>query len=238
MRSRSLARSLALLLAVAPSAALADPPAPAPPPPATTAAPKPPPPAAKPPPPLPKAGAAPKPAAKTAQAAPRGKTAKVDKKKKKGAKDAPVTGPIATYPGFRMLDGGGSRVFVTLSKKVAITETKTAGKLTYKIQGVQVPTRTNRLALVTTFFATPVSRVELVEHDADVDLVIEVKDATGAQYRIVENDRGAELQVDFPKVAADPADAAAPSDGGSAAPAAEVRPAAPKSLDSKSDNAY
>jgi hypothetical protein len=35
-------------------------------------------------------------------------------------------------------------VFVTLSKKVAITETKTAGKLTYKIQGVQVPTRTNR----------------------------------------------------------------------------------------------
>lgn len=244
MRSRSLARSLALFLAVAPSAALADPPAPAPtsPPATTTAAPKPAPPAAKPPPPLPKAGAAPKPvagaAAHTAKAAPRGKTAKVDKKKKKGAKDAPITGPIATYPGFRMLDGGGSRVFVTLSKKVAITETKAAGKLTYKIQGVQVPTRTNRLALVTTFFATPVSRVELVERDADVDLVIEVKDATGAQYRIVENDRGAELQVDFPKVAMDPADTAAPSDGGSAAPASEGRPAAAKSLESKSDNAY
>jgi hypothetical protein len=129
-------------------------------------------------------------------------------------------------------------VFVTLSKKVAVTETKAEGKLTYKIQGVQVPTRTNRLPLLTGFFATPVSRAELAPHDADVDLVIEVKDATGVQYRVVESDRGAELQVDFPKVATDPADKAAPSDDTATTPPAASRPAADKSLDPKAGTAY
>ncbi len=239
MRSRSLARSLALFLAVAPGVALADPPAPGAPttPAPATPAPKQAPAAPKPAPPLPKAGAATPgaaPVAKPAKAPSRGKTAAAGKKKKKGTKDAPVTGPVATYPGFRMLDGGGSRVLVTLSKKVAVTETKAPGKLTYKIQGVQVPTRTNRLPLLTGFFATPVSRAELVEHDADVDLVIEVKDATGVTYRVVENDRGAELQVDFPKLATDPADKApAAGDASAADPLGAV-----KSPDPKAATAY
>ena len=217
---------LLAILAAAPAPALADPPAAsAPAAPSTAAAPAP----SPAPPPLPAAAPA-KPVTKAA--APK---AAAKKGKKKG-QEGPITGPIATYPGFRMLDGGGSRVFVTLSKKVNVTEHKAQGRLTYRIQGVRVPARTNRLPLVTTFFSTPVSRAELVERDGDVDLVIDVRAATTAQFRIVESDKGAELQVDFPKVTTDePAAAAAEP----AAPAtAASRPATTKSLDTKAGTAY
>jgi hypothetical protein len=178
------------------------------------------------------------PAAKpvAAQAAkPAAKTGAGGAKKKKKGDDAPTTGPIATYPGFRMLDGGASRVLVTLSKKVKVTEHKAQGKLTYRIQGVQVPTRTNRLPLLTTFFSTPVSRAELVKREGDVDLVIELRAATTPQFRVIETDKGAELQVDFPRVATGTADAAAEKPA-AAAPAG--RPSTAKSLDSKSETAY
>lgn len=209
MRPRSVARSVALSLVVTSGVAFADPPAatsasaPATPPasaPATPAA------AQKAPPALPppanantNKGAAPAKTAKGTSA--KTSATKGSKKHKKGSKDAAITGgPIATYPGFRMLDGGGSRVLVALSKKVNVSETKAAGKLTYRIQGVQVPTRNNQRALVTTFFSTPVSRVELVPRDSDVDLVIDAKDTAGVVFRVIESDKGAELQVDFPKV--------------------------------------
>ena len=223
MFSRAIAPGcLVVLMALAPAAALADPPAqgaPAPAAPTPTPAPAP---AA----PVKAAPAAPA-AAKTAA-----KAAPAKKKKKKKDVDAPVTGPIATYPGFRMLDGGGSRVFVTLSKKLAVTEHKAEGKLTYRIQGARVPTANNRRALITTFFSTPVSRAELVERDGDVDLVIEVRSAGAPQFRIVENDKGAELQVDFPKVAT------ATTEDAAVEPAAAVRPAATKNIDDKSASAY
>src|SRR5262249_45496678 len=107
------------------------------------------------------------------------------------------------------------------------------------IAGVQVPTRTNRLPLLTAFFATPVTRAELVERDADVDLVIDVKSGVTAQYRIVETDKGAELQVDFPKVVSPVIEADQPADGGSAAAQPSAgRPVGPKSLDSKAGTAY
>ncbi|MFO0591546.1 MAG: hypothetical protein U0441_28630 [Polyangiaceae bacterium] len=253
MRPRSLARSLALALAVTPGVALADPPA-APPtsapspasPPAATPAPAPA--AAAKPPPLPAAGkgSVAAPTAKVAKAAAQSKGAhtKASKKHKKGAKDAPLTGaPIVTYPGFRMLDGGGSRVLVAMSKKANVTETKAAGKLTYRIQGVQVPTYNNQRPLVTTFFSTPVSRAELVPRDADVDLVIDAKDTAGVVFRVVETDKGAELQVDFPKVVTDPDEKAAAS-AASATPAAATTteatkaPVAPKNLENKTDTAY
>lgn len=173
-----------------------------------------------------------KPAAKAPAAAP--PKARAPKKKKE--KDGPITGPIATYPGFRMLDGGGSRVLVTLSKKVNVTEHKSEGKVTYRIQGVSVPTRTNRLPLLTAFFSTPVARAELVSRDGDVDLVIDLRAAATPQFRVIETDKGAELQVDFPKVATEGSTAAeAPK---SSAESSAGRPASAKSLDSKSETAY
>lgn len=209
---------LLAILAAAPAAALADPPGTTTPAAAGTAA-----------------GPATPVAATTAAPAPPVKpaTKAVAKKAKKKGEDAPVTGPIAMYPGFRMLDGGASRVFVTLSKKVNVTEHKAQGKLTYRIQGVRVPTRTNRLPLVTTFFSTPVSRAELVERDGDVDLVIELRTATSAQFRVVENDKGAELQVDFPKITTEDPAAAANETAATAS-----RPATTKSLDHKAETAY
>lgn len=228
-----LAGCLAAALLAAPGTAPAQqPPAGAPPAaaaPGATAAPAPKPAA----PPAPKAAAAPAPRPAAAQPAPK-PAAKARVARKKKAKDAPITGPIATYPGFRMLDGGGSRVLVTLSKKVNVTEHKAQGKLTYRIQGVQVPTRTNRLPLLTTFFATPVSRAELVTRDGDVDLVIELRAAATPQFRVIETDKGAELQVDFPSVATAGAGASAKA----AADAPAGRPATPKSLDNKSETAY
>jgi len=229
MRSRLFfARSVAALLALAPGAALADPPAKGAAAASVPAAPKP----------APIAPAAKSPAAAKPVAAATTKPKAVAGKKKK-KQDAPITGPIATYPGFRMLDGGGSRVSVALSKKVTVTEHKAEGKLTYRIQGMQVPTRNNRRPLLTTFFTTPVSRIELVERDGDVDLVIDLRAATTPQHRLVESDRGVELQVDFPKPATeaqdDAAEAAPASD--TAAPAATTsRPA--KSIESNAGTAY
>src|SRR5262245_4373393 len=45
-------------------------------------------------------------------------------------------GPVATYPGFKMLEDGGSRVFVEISRKVEITEHKAEGRVTYRMKGV------------------------------------------------------------------------------------------------------
>jgi hypothetical protein len=225
-----LAWCAAALLVLAPGAAAADPPAKAAP--AAPAAPKA----------LPKLPAKAAPAAAKPAAAPAKAVAKRGGKgaKKKAAADAPVTGgPIATYPGFRMLDGGGSRVLVALSSKVSVTETKSEGKLTYHIAGVHVPTRTNKLPLLTSFFSTPVSRAELVERDSGADLVIDLRETAAPQYRVVETDKGAELQVDFPKVASegDAKDDAATTST-AAAPQPTGRPATTKSLDSKSNTAY
>lgn len=232
-----LAGCLAAALAAAPSLAPAQPPPAGAPATATAAAATAPKPAPRPATPA-KAAAAPatpaRPAAAPAGAKAGGPVGKAAKKKK--VKDAPITGPIVTYPGFRMLDGGGSRVLVTMSKKVNVTEHKAEGKLTYRIQGVQVPTRTNRLPLLTSFFSTPVSRAELVSRDGDVDLVIELRSAVTPQFRVIETDKGAELQVDFPKVATEATDAAESPKATTDAPAG--RPAAAKSLDSKTETAY
>ena len=229
MRPFHLAAPLAVLVALAPAAAFAD------------DAPKPAA-AAKP-------AAAPKPAASPKSAAPAaaprtGKPATVASakapgkaratgKKKKGPQDMKVTGPVATYPGFRMLDGGGSRVLVSLSKKATVTEHKSEGKLTYRIQGVQVPTSTNRLPLLTGFFATPVTRIELVNREGDADLVIDVKGGASPTFRVIETDKGAELQVDFPKVAG-----SGDGDAKPAADAPQARPSESKSLAGGAGTAY
>jgi hypothetical protein len=106
-------------------------------------------------------------------------------------------GPIAFYPGFRMLGDGNSQVMVELSRKVEVTEHKAEGRLTYRLHGASVPTHTNRLPLMTGFFATPVARVQLVEDGGDADLVIELRVPADAGYKVVDTATGIVLQVDF-----------------------------------------
>jgi hypothetical protein len=124
------------------------------------------------------------------------------KKAKKARKRDPKA-PVANSPGFQVLTGGVSRVWVEISQKVEITEHKAEGRIAYRMKGVSVPTRTNRLPLETMFFQTPVGRVLLAElDDGDVDLVIELKQPSTPSYRLVESEGGVTLQVDFPAPAA------------------------------------
>ncbi|HVK63115.1 MAG TPA: hypothetical protein VM694_01505 [Polyangium sp.] len=120
-------------------------------------------------------------------------------RKAKKAKKRDPKAPVANSPGFQILAGGASRVSVEISQKVDITEHKAEGRIAYRMKGVSVPTRTNRLPLETTFFQTPVGRVLLAElDDGDVDLVIELKQPSTPSYKLVETEGGVTLQVDFP----------------------------------------
>ncbi|WP_437626279.1 hypothetical protein [Sorangium sp. So ce1151] len=174
---------LALALGIAPSFALAQssPAAPA----APKAAPAP-----------AKAPAAGKPAASAPRAAQR--PARARKPKKKDAQLDVAGRPIATFPGFRMLPTGGSRVFVQIhGGKVDVAESKAAGRLVYRMKGAGA-IQTNRFPLVTSFFATPVNQVQLVDQGNDLDMVIELRTQADATYRVIETEQGIVLQVDFP----------------------------------------
>jgi hypothetical protein len=121
---------------------------------------------------------------------------------------APGT-PIATYPSFRLLDDGTSRVTLEVTRKVAVTEHKAKGRVVYSFAGAAVPGSNTRLALPTGFFHTPVERVEAVGQGNGVDLVIELREDVTPTFRLLDTPRGSSvLQVDFPRGAAE---AAAPA---------------------------
>ena len=118
--------------------------------------------------------------------------------------------PIATYPSFRLLDDGSTRVTVEITHQVAVTEHKARGRIVYSLAGAAVPGSNTRLALPTGFFRTPVERIEVVAQTGGADLVIELREALEPTYRVLDTPRGSVvLQVDFPR-GADAASAAAP----------------------------
>lgn len=170
-----------------------------------------------------------------APAAPRAPRAAARARRKKGRNKNP-NAAIATFPGFRMRQGGGgSEVYVELSRKVEITEHKAQGRLTYRMKAVEAPTRTNRLPLLTGFFRTPVSRVQLVEVDAeDMDLVIELRAPTEATHKVVETEGGQVLVVTFPELASIPAGAIEAA----AAPPAKTRSTTTTRVGSNTDSPY
>jgi hypothetical protein len=107
--------------------------------------------------------------------------------------------PIANAPAFFRLDDGSTRISVECEAKVDIGEHHAQGRLVYRLKGARVMQRTNQLPLVTSWFATPVERAQLVQNGNDVDLVIELREATTPAFRAVETPRGIVIQVDFPK---------------------------------------
>lgn len=122
---------------------------------------------------------------------------------------APGT-PIATYPSFRLLDDGTSRVTLEVTRKVAVTEHKAKGRVVYSFAGAAVPVSNTRLALPTGFFHTPVERIEAAAQGNGVDLVIELREDVQPTFRILDTPRGSSvLQVDFPRAAGDAAPPAA-----------------------------
>ncbi len=106
--------------------------------------------------------------------------------------------PTATLPGFRMFRDGTSRVFVEVNADVPVKETRAAGVLTYRFQGVRVPERVNRLDLPTQYFPTPVNRVRLVKVDDDAELIIELRSDSQPKTRLRKDQAGTVLSVDFP----------------------------------------
>jgi hypothetical protein len=111
----------------------------------------------------------------------------------------PYGTPIASFPGFSRLDDGKTRVFVEVSRKVDVAESRTHGRVTYRLRGTTVVQRTNQMALVTGYFTTPVGRVQLVPAGSDLDVVIELREATEPTHTVVETPRGMVLWVDFPR---------------------------------------
>lgn len=108
--------------------------------------------------------------------------------------------PVATFPGFRMLADGSSRVFLQVNGKVEVTESKADRRLVYRMKGVQA-IQTNRFPLVTSFFATPVAKVQLIGQGRDLDMVIDLRDRAEPKYTVVEGESGIVVQVDFPPAA-------------------------------------
>lgn len=118
----------------------------------------------------------------------------------KGGKHAAVwSGPIASFPGFRMLDGGGTRVFVDVDRKVDIVEQKAPGRLIYRLAGTLAPAGVNRLPILTSYFPSVVHRVQLVQSGGDLDVVIDVREAVAVERRVLDGESGIVFQIDFPK---------------------------------------
>jgi hypothetical protein len=121
-------------------------------------------------------------------------------KGKRGRVATPMDGsPIASAPSFIRLDDGATRVELEVSSRVDVAENKARGRVVYRLRGAQVGERTNQLPLLTGFFSTPVDRMQLVQQGPDVDLVIDLREASDPTQRVVETPRGIVLQVDFPR---------------------------------------
>jgi hypothetical protein len=88
-----------------------------------------------------------------------------------------VSKPIATYPGFRMLPGGRSEVWLRVSQPVAVTCKRADSKLTCFMPGVQVGVRNNTNPLVTSHFNSPISRAQLRPVRGGAKLVVELRES-------------------------------------------------------------
>ncbi len=115
-------------------------------------------------------------------------------------RNAPVwTGPVASYPGFRMLENGGTRVFLEVDRKVDVTEHKAPGRVVYRLQGTAAPAEVNRLPMLSSYFPSVVHRVQLVQQGTDLELVVDVREGVGAERRVLDGESGIVVQIDFPK---------------------------------------
>jgi hypothetical protein len=111
-----------------------------------------------------------------------------------------AAGPTeATLPAFQMLRGDRSVVFLRLSGRVPVTETRAGGRLVYRMPGVRVPARTNQLDLPTAYFTSPVGRVHLLQVGADAELIVELRARVRPAARLRRSGSGAVLRLEFPR---------------------------------------
>jgi hypothetical protein len=110
-----------------------------------------------------------------------------------------AAGPEAALPGFEELADGASRLFVELTKSVAVAEKKGRGEVTYVLKGAHVRLHNNTNALVTVYFNTPVTRARLVPAGTDTLFVVDLRADVAPTWKMVPAKQGmAVLQIEFP----------------------------------------
>ncbi len=128
------------------------------------------------------------------------------------------TGVIATLPGFALRDGGGTRLFVELTKSVQVEEKKGANQITYVLKGAHVIHHNNTRTLETVHFNTPVTRAKLVPKGKDLWLVVNLRADVTPTWKVepeADGD-GVRLNIDFSDGAYLPKDASTVALPGSA----------------------
>ena len=111
---------------------------------------------------------------------------------------------VAEWPGFRMLDDGGSEVMVEFSKPLgAPTEHKAAGTITYVFKGAHLVKYNNPNPLLTIHFNTPVLDARLVQKKGgELHLVVELRPgldlAPTVGQRVATDSKGQQFFVRFP----------------------------------------
>jgi hypothetical protein len=111
---------------------------------------------------------------------------------------------VAEWPGFRMLDDGGSEVMVEFSKPItAPTEHKAAGTITYIFKGAHLVKYNNANPLLTIHFNTPVLDARLVQKKGgELHLVVDLRPgldlAPVVGQRVATDQKGQQFFVRFP----------------------------------------
>ncbi|MBN2193199.1 MAG: hypothetical protein JW751_10325 [Polyangiaceae bacterium] len=107
--------------------------------------------------------------------------------------------PIATYPGFRLLPGGRSLVWLVVTRTVAVREERAEGRVTYFLEGARVEVANNTNALITTHFVTPLARVQIVPTETGTSLIIELREVVELEHSVAAGPHGSMvLMVEVP----------------------------------------
>jgi hypothetical protein len=105
-----------------------------------------------------------------------------------------------TFAGFHVFEDGTSRIWVKLDRQVAVDrEGPSKKRLVYVLKQSRVLLKNNKNPLITQYFPSPVSQARLVTSKDDTQLVIELRENTTPNHRVVTRGDGTvSFQVDFP----------------------------------------
>jgi hypothetical protein len=85
------------------------------------------------------------------------------------------TPPAITWPGFQAMPDGSSRVFVQVTTQVDVSAASVNGKIVVDLGNVAIVGKTNRFPLITKFFNTPVTQVEVKRANKRTTLVLSMR---------------------------------------------------------------
>jgi hypothetical protein len=132
------------------------------------------------------------------------------------------TPPAITWPGFQMRPDGSSRVFVQITTQVDVSAALVDGKVIVDFGNVAIAGSNNRRPLVTKFFNTPVTSVEVKRANKRTTLVLTMRAPIEPRVSQEQASSGFHfVYVDFPPGSYrpnEPQAAAAPPPGPLAAP--------------------